>query len=101
MFRKNENHQQQRMFTVVDQLPKEAKKRLENSWAHSFYKDFFSRLDEKVFSVLYSEKKSRPNTPVNILMGFETLKSGFGWSDEELYNHFLSTHYLLLPCRTG
>ena len=89
MFRKNENHQQQRMFTVVDQLPKEAKKRLENSWAHSFYKDFFSRLDEKVFSVLYSEKKSRPNTPVNILMGFETLKSGFGWSDEELYNHFL------------
>jgi len=89
MFRKNEKHQQQRMFTVVDQLPKEAKKRLENSWAHSFYKDFFSRLDEKVFSVLYSEKKSRPNTPVNILMGFETLKSGFGWSDEELYNHFL------------
>ena len=52
MFRKNEKHRQQRMFTVIDQLPKEAKKRLENSWAHSFYKDFFSRLDEKVFSIL-------------------------------------------------
>ena len=26
---------------------------------------------------------------MNILVGFETLKSGFGWSDEELYNHFL------------
>ena len=35
MFRKNEKHQQQRIFTVVDQLPKEAKKRLENSWAHN------------------------------------------------------------------
>ncbi len=23
------------------------------------------------------------------MVGFETLKSGFGWSDEELYNHFL------------
>ncbi|MCK5200748.1 MAG: transposase, partial [Spirochaetales bacterium] len=54
-----------------------------------FYDEYFSRIDEKVFSVLYSNKKSRPNTPVNILMGFETLKSGFGWSDEELYNHFL------------
>ena len=59
------------------------------SWAFVFYEEFFRRLDEEVFSVLYSEKKSRPNTPVNILVGFETLKSGFGWSDEELYNHFL------------
>ena len=54
-----------------------------------FYEQFFRRLDEEVFSVLYSEKKSRPNTPVNILVGLETLKSGFGWSDEELYDHFL------------
>jgi len=45
-----------------------------------FYEEFFTRLDEEVFSVLYSEKKSRPNTPVNILVGFETLKSGFGRS---------------------
>jgi len=89
MFRKNEEHQQQKIFTAVDLLPYAAKKRLENSWANSFYNDFFCNLDEEVFSVLYSDKKSRPNTPVNILMGFETLKSGFGWSDEELYNHFL------------
>ena len=31
---------------------------------------------------------SRPNIPVNVLVGQETLKSGFGWSDEELYDHF-------------
>lgn len=89
MFRKNDNHQQQRMFTAIDQLPASAKKHLENSWAHFFYTDYFCKLDETVFSVLYSNKKSRPNTPVNILVGFETIKSGFGWSDEELYNHFL------------
>ena len=77
------------MFTVVDQLPEAAKKLLEQSWAQAFYEEYFSKIDEEVFSVLYSDKKSRPNTPVNILMGFETLKSGFGWSDEELYNHFL------------
>jgi hypothetical protein len=71
MFLKNEKHQQQRMFTAIDQLPPAAKKRLERSWAQSFYEDYFSKIDEMIFSVLYSEKKSRPNTPVNILPGFE------------------------------
>ena len=89
MFSKSEEHKQSKMFTAVDYLPQSARKKLEASWAFVFYEEFFRRLDEEVFSVLYSEKKSRPNTPVNILVGFETLKSGFGWSDEELYNHFL------------
>jgi hypothetical protein len=89
MFRKNEAHKQQRMFTVIDQLPESAREKLENSWAQVFYKEYFSRLDESVFSPLYSERKSRPNTPVNLLVGFETLKSGFGLSDERLYEHFL------------
>lgn len=89
MFRKNEEHKQVKMFTTIDELHKSAKKRLENSWAPIFYKEFFSRIDEEIFSVLYSKTYSRPNVPVNILIGFETLKSGFGWSDEELYNHYL------------
>ncbi len=89
MFCKNEEHNQAKLFSVIDQLPQTAKKRLETSWASVFYTEFFCRLNEDVFSVLYSEKKSRPNTPVNVLVGFETLKSGFGWSDEELYDHFL------------
>jgi hypothetical protein len=89
VFRKNEEHKQSKMFTTVDQLPQTARKKLESSWASVFYEEFFLRLKEEVFSVLYSDRKSRPNAPVNILVGFETLKSGFGWSDEELYNHFL------------
>ncbi len=89
MFQTNTKHQQRKMFTAVDQLPKTARKLLEKSWAKTFYDEYFCKIDEKVFSVLYSDKNSRPNTPVNILVGFETLKSGFGWSDEELYNHFL------------
>ena len=89
MFRKNEGHKQQRMFTAVDQLPATARKHLEKSWAHVFYQEYFCKLDETVFSVLYSKKHSRPNTPINILVGFETLKSGFGLSDERLYDHFM------------
>ncbi len=33
-------------------------------------------------------RRIRPNTPVNVLVGLEILKSGNGWTDEELYDHF-------------
>ena len=89
MFQKNIKHKQRRMFTAVDQLPPAARKLLDESWASTFYEEYFCKIDENILAPLYSTKRSRPNTPVNILIGFETLKSGFGWSDEELYNHFL------------
>jgi hypothetical protein len=46
-------------------------------------------LDERPFAVLYSEVASRPNVPINVLMGLETLKAGFGWSDQEMHDAFL------------
>ena len=89
MFARNDKHKQSFMFDGLDSLPEKARKRLESSWAEAFYQELFCRIDESAFAVLYSEKKSRPNIPVNILVGLDTLKSGFGWSDEELYDHFL------------
>ena len=41
-------------------------------------------MDEDIFAVLYSDKASRPNAPINVLVGLEVLKSGFGWSDAQL-----------------
>lgn len=46
-------------------------------------------MDEEPFSVLYADLPSRPNVPVNVLVGLEYLKAGFGWSDEEMYEAFL------------
>jgi len=89
MFRKNERHQQVGLYDTVEQLPEKQRLRLESSWAGTFYRELFSRIDESVFAELYSGKASRPNTPVNVLVGMEVLKSGFGWSDEELYDAFL------------
>jgi hypothetical protein len=84
MFRKNEQHRQQAMFSTLDDLPDKPRERLENSWAATFYREFFSRIDEAIFAILYSDEASRPNIPVNVLVGLETLKAGFGWSDAEL-----------------
>jgi hypothetical protein len=88
MFRNNDKHLQWPLFSSIDSLPQKQQQRLEQSWAGTFYHQFFCRIDEQPFAILYSEQDSRPNTPVNVLVGFETLKAGFGWSDEEAYDHF-------------
>jgi hypothetical protein len=85
MFRKNEQHRQQSFFSSENLLPDTLRDRLRGSWAETLYQEVFCRLDETIFAPLYSEEASRPNVPVNVLVGAEILKSGFGWSDEELY----------------
>lgn len=88
MFRKNTKHQQPALISAASELPEKQRKRLEKSWAGIFYKELFSRINEEAFSEMYSEKGSRPNVPVNVLVGLEALKAGKGWSDAELYENY-------------
>ena len=88
MFRKNTKHQQPALISAASELPEKQRKRLENSWAGPFYREFFCRINEQAFAVLYSDEASRPNVPVNVLVGLEGLKAGFGWSDQELYENY-------------
>lgn len=88
MFVLNEGHRQGQIFTTIDGLPRHLAKRLEEGWAAVFYREYFCRIDEQPYMVLYSDKDSRPNIPVNVLVGLEALKSAFNWSDEEMYDAF-------------
>jgi hypothetical protein len=88
MFRKNQRHLQPALISNVNDLPPKLCERLEASWAGTFRREFFGRLQEEPFAVLYSTVDSRPNVPVNVLVSLDTLKGGFGWSDEELYDKF-------------
>ena len=88
MFRANDEHLQAPLYSTLNDLTVKGRTRLEKSWAGTFYREVFMRLDEQPFAVLYAAEDSRPNTPVNVLVGLEILKSGNGWSDEELYDHF-------------
>jgi hypothetical protein len=85
MFRKNEQHRQQSIFSAENLLPEKLRAKLLSSWAETFYREVFCRIVESIFAVLYSDEASRPNVPINVLVGLEILKSGFGWSDEELH----------------
>ena len=53
MYRKNEQHKQRALFSSVTDLPDKQRKRLETSWAVTFYEAFFCRMDEDIFAVLY------------------------------------------------
>jgi hypothetical protein len=83
MFQKNDKHQQHHLFSTLGDLPSGMRERLEQSWAGTVRREVLERLDERPFAVLYSAKYSRPNVPVNVLVGLETIKAGFGWTGEE------------------
>ncbi|MHC1771421.1 MAG: hypothetical protein AB9907_06705 [Flexilinea sp.] len=88
MYLENKKHLQLPLTSHIDEMPANLRKRLENSWAGMFYREFFMRLIEKPFAVLYADIPSRPNVPVNVLVGLEYLKAGNGWTDEEMYDAY-------------
>ena len=76
--------QQMSIYDSVYNMPEYLKEILFNSWAHPFQKYIFPEINEERFSVLYSDKGSRPNTPVNVIIGALILKEIFNQTDEEL-----------------
>jgi hypothetical protein len=89
MYKKNRRAQQPLLISDINNLPGRTLKYLRGSWAETFRCEVFQRIPEERFRVLYDQGPSRPNVPVNVLVGLEVIKQGKGWSDEELYEHFL------------
>ena len=74
-FRQNQSQQ----VTFSDDwwgLTDREKRALEKSWAKTFADDIFPNINEEPFNVLYSDKASRPNTPVNIIVIIFRFKTG-------------------------
>lgn len=76
--------QQISLFDATANLTDRRKRLLEKSWAKYFAENIFPEIDEKPFSVLYSDRPSRHNTPVNVIIGALILKEIFGLTDEEI-----------------
>lgn len=57
----------------------------QTAWHNVFYKQVVSRVDENLFSKLYSSDKGSPNAPIRILIGMMILKEGAGYSDKKLF----------------
>ena len=77
------------IFDSTYGLTEREQKALDRSWAKIFAEDVFPYIDEARFSVLYSEKASRPNTPVNIIVGALIIKELFAISDDEIVDNLM------------
>jgi hypothetical protein len=86
MFRKNTSHLQPSLFGIASQLPKAKLKKLKKSKEYDFYQLVFCKINEKDFSVLYSDNSSRPNAPVNSLVASIILMYHNNWTTEELFD---------------
>jgi hypothetical protein len=85
VFRPNETHRQQDLFGIEAQLSPDLRKRLLESKEYAFYQEIFCRIPEALFAELYSEDPaSRPNAPVNVLVGAMILQHLNDWTFEEL-----------------
>ena len=85
VFSTNANDNQQLTLTNSTlNLTQREKRVLEKSWTKTFAEKVFPAIDENIFSVLYSDKTSRPNTPVNVIVGALILKEALGDTDDEL-----------------
>ncbi len=83
MFKLNQT-EQMGLFDPINNLTPYQEKKLKESWSYYFREEIFPKINEQKFAVLYSDKISRPNTPVNIMVSLLIIKEMTGLTDEEL-----------------
>lgn len=99
-FRSNSSQQISLTDSFMNLTARE-RKALENSWAKVFADEIFPAIDEERFSVLYdSNKASRPNTPVNVIIGALIIKELFDYSDDELVENLMLDLHLQYALHT-
>lgn len=81
-------------------LTERERKALEKSWAKIFADEIFPSIDEERFSVLYSDTASRPNTPVNVIIGALIIKELFDYSDDEIVENLMLDLHLQYALHT-
>ena len=83
-------NQQMSLFDSLGFLSQHKLERINNSWAGWFSEHIFTKINETIFAPLYSQNaNSRPNAPVNVLVGALILKELNGLTDEEVVDECL------------
>lgn len=87
MFKRNSAYLQTELFGFDSSLTKKQQLYLERSTEFTFFTEIFKKIDEGMFSHLYSSSKSRPNAPINQLVGALILKHLNDWTYSELFKN--------------
>ena len=90
MFKKSDQNKQLDAFSSPTEYLKGSTMNyyLKNdSWHNLFRIQVVMRVDESIFSVLYTELTGAPNASIRVLIGMMILKEAYGWSDEQMFEH--------------
>ena len=87
MFKKNVEHLQSELFGLKNTISEALKKHMYQSEEYHFYQIIFCNIKEGIFAYLYSDKKSRPNAPINAMVAALILMNRFKWTFEELFKN--------------
>lgn len=87
MFKKNTKHLQKTMFGLQNTMPESLMQHAVKSEEYHFYNIVFCNIDEDIFSDLYSDKKSRPNSPINSMVAALLFQNRRSWTYDELFNN--------------
>lgn len=85
MFKANTSHLQGDFFSFENDLSLQQQKNKSFLEACFFYERVFCRIDESLFSCLYSSISSRPNSPINAMVSSLILKEKNNWTFEDLF----------------
>lgn len=69
MFKKNPAAKQLSITDPIFGFPGSDQEMLKKSWAGYSFNSIFARINEEHFNAFHSSNYSRPNAPVNILVG--------------------------------
>lgn len=78
------SYEQMGFGSGLDTMTDKEKSALGRSWAGAFASELFPAIDEQVFAPLFSERSSRRNVPVNVLVGALLLQELRQMQDNEL-----------------
>ena len=85
MFKKNTTHLQPNLFGLLNSLPDNMQKKVKQSEEFHFYNLIFRNIPEDLFKPLFSDKESRPNSPINAMVSALILMHRRTWTYEELF----------------
>lgn len=75
------------MFGIRNDFSTAQQNEIQKSEEFHFYNIIFCNIKEEIFEVLYSDKKSRPNAPINVMVSALILMNRFRWTYKDLFKN--------------
>jgi len=85
MFKKNTSHVQKNLFGLFNSMCETQQQEVKESSEYYFYNLIFCNIAEDIFAKLYSDKKSRPNAPINAMVSAIILMQRNKWTYDQLF----------------